>query len=501
MTQYPIPRHRARLSTRLLLPLLAVVALVMLPYAIWSLGQREAVMVAEAERETRAYATALGLALERAAGQDDPGAMQEIVDRVDRNPNIYGVIIYDTTALPRYVSSPLVSAPAAAHDDVRSILAGRGARTFQRDVLEESVVVMQPLVDEQGRVRGVLEVVQPLTPVTEQLARTRLRFALNTLTLIAAVTLIFLWLVRRYLSIPLAQFVDAVRALGKGELTHRVESTVAVGELADVAHELNRMADGLESARHELVRETEERLSLERRLHQSEKLAAVGQLAAGLAHEIGAPLQVIRGRADLVLRNERASADRDRHLGIIVQEIDRITKIVRNLLGFVRRREPRVVDFDLAEVVRAVVDLFDVEMARFEVRGITEGLDCPLPMRGDPDLLHQVFLNMMQNALHALESAGTARSIAIRLHAEQNGGGSLAIVEMEDNGVGVPPSLRERVFEPFYTTKESGHGTGLGLALARAIVEDHDGTIALLPPSSPEWSTRIQVTLPTTPKP
>jgi signal transduction histidine kinase len=104
---------------------------------------------------------------------------------------------------------------------------------------------------------------------------------------------------------------------------------------------------------------------------------------------------------------------------------------------------------------------------------------------------------MMQNALHALESADTMRCIAVRVHAGESDGGPVAIVEIEDNGVGVPPSLRERVFEPFYTTKESGHGTGLGLALARAIVEDHRGTMMLLSPSSEAWSTRIRVTLPT----
>src|SRR5687768_7560219 len=118
-------RRGARLSTRLLLPLLAVVAAVMLPYAIWSLRQRAQVMEAEAERETRAYATALGLALERAAGQSDPDAIQEMIDRIDRDPSIYGVLIYDTLGMPQYVSSPLASAPAAAAQEIRSVLASR----------------------------------------------------------------------------------------------------------------------------------------------------------------------------------------------------------------------------------------------------------------------------------------------------------------------------------------------------------------------------------------
>ncbi|MGE0159502.1 MAG: ATP-binding protein [Gemmatimonadales bacterium] len=495
--QEPGIRRGARLSTRLLLPLLAVVAAVMLPYAVWSMRQRAAVMVAEAERETRAYATALGLALERAAGQNDPDAIQEMIDRIDRDPSIYGVIVYDSLGMPQYVSSPLTTAPAASADDIRAVLSDRGVSTLRREVLEESVVVLRPLMDEEGRVRGVLEVVQPLTPVTEQLARTRLRFLLNTATLLVAVTLLVLWSVRRYLSTPLAEFMDAVRALGGGELTYRVEPSIAVGELGEVAVELNRMADGLEKARQELMTQSEERLSLERRLLQSEKLAEVGQLAAGLAHEIGAPLHVIRGRADLVRRSGAKFDEAERHLGVIVQEIDRIALIVRNLLGFVRRREPKVVAFDLVDVLRAVIDLLDVEMSRSSVGLVTEGLDARLKMQGDPDLLHQVFLNVLLNALHALEGAVPPRMVAVRLRRTGEGAMERAVIDIEDSGVGVPPSVRDHVFEPFYTTKERGQGTGLGLALARAIVEDHDGSIAMVQPSSAEWSTCVRITLAT----
>jgi two-component system sensor histidine kinase HydH len=256
------------------------------------------------------------------------------------------------------------------------------------------------------------------------------------------------------------------------------------------------MADGLEKARQQLVTQSEERLSLERRLLQSEKLAEVGQLAAGLAHEIGAPLHVIRGRADLVRRSGGRVEDADRHLDAIVREIDRIALIVRNLLGFVRRREPRVVELDLAEVVQGVLDLLDVELTRMNVELVTHGLETRATVSGDPDLLHQVVLNVLLNALHALEGAKHPHRVAVRLRRPMESDRTHAVIEIEDNGVGVPPALRDRVFDPYYTTKERGQGTGLGLALARAIVEDHGGSISLIQPTSSEWSTCVRIALP-----
>ena len=486
-----------KLSTRLLLPLLAAVVLVMLGYATLSLVQREGVMVAEAERETRAYATALGLALERAAGQEAAGAIQEMIDRIDRDPNIYGVVVYDTLGVPQYVSSPLADAIPAPPEEVRSVLPDGAVRSLRRDIRgEPSVVVLRPLLDEEGAVRGVLEVVQPLTSVEIQLARTRQRFLLNTLTLIAAVSLLLSWLVRRYLSVPLARFVEAVRALGGGDLSHRIEPATAVGELKDVAGELNRMADRLEEARRELVAEAEERVSLERRLLQAEKLAEVGRLAAGLAHEIGAPLHVIRGRADLVLRNDSQVGDRNRNLSIIIRQIDRITVIVRNLLGYARRREPLMVPADLAGIVAGVTEFVDTEAARSGASLSVEMGEPGMTVRCDPDLLHQLFLNVILNALHAVGGTERPGTVVVRVGLERGAGGPVAAIEIEDNGSGIALDQRDRVFEPFYTTKDGTRGTGLGLALARAIAEDHGGSITIVTPSSPAWRTRVRIELP-----
>jgi signal transduction histidine kinase len=354
------------------------------------------------------------------------------------------------------------------------------------------VTVLRSLVDEAGDVQGVLEVAQPMTSLRSQLARTRTWFLLNTLTLLVAITLLLTVLVRRYLSAPLGGFVRAVRALGSGDPTRGVETTSPVGELREVGFELDRTADRLTKTRQELLREGEERVSLERRLRQYERLAEVGRLAASLAHEIGAPLHVIRGRAELAARSE---LDRERNLRIIIEQTDRISEVVRSLLGYARRRVPNPVEVDLVSVVRRVIDVVEVESRRQGTELVFDAESELIPVYADPDLLHEVFLNVMHNALHAV-SEGAGSKIMIRVKLDLQEETAVAIVDVEDDGPGIPVEFRDRVFDPFFIANSAERGSGLGLSLARAIVEDHGGVVVAMPPSASDWSTRLHVEIP-----
>src|SRR5919108_1732806 len=159
----------------------------------------------------------------------------------------------------------------------------------------------------------------------------RRRLTLVTMLVLATVAVLVLGLVRRVIGRPLRHFVAAARALGRGELGFRVGGNLGGRELAELAQEFNRMAEQLEAARDRATREAEERLQLERRLRETEKLAAVGNLAASLAHEIAAPLNVVSGRAQMLRKQETTAAARDRNIAIICDQIGRITLIVRNL--------------------------------------------------------------------------------------------------------------------------------------------------------------------------
>ncbi|CAN5637839.1 hypothetical protein BH23GEM10_BH23GEM10_04500 [soil metagenome] len=463
-----------RLTTRLLLPLLATVAVVMLLFALWALRQREASTMNEAQRVTGAYATALALALETAfrAGSDED--VQAAIDRISREPTIFGVIVYAIDTHIMFTSQPVGEIQTAPLAAVRRVLTTGEPASFTREIDDQRVYsIMRPLISRSGEMFGAMEVVQPWEYVRAEMGRTRQRFILNTLTLLLAVTLVIMLLVRRLIAQPLNRFVVAVQALGRGELGHRTPEGREGAERAGLAREFNRMADQLVSARSDLEREAEERVSLARRLRETEKLAVVGNLAAGLGHEIAAPLHVIRGRAEMLHRRVDDEQAR-RNLGIITDQIDRITLIVRNLLDFARRREPRLERIRTGAVLRGVFEFLEQELERAGVELVVELNDDAL-INADRDLMHQVFINLLMNALQVMEVQETVRRVTVRTtHADD---ADVVTIDVDDTGPGLDGDSHDRIFEPFFTTKQAGQGTGLGLAIVRSIVEEHGGDI------------------------
>lgn len=470
-----------RLGTRLLLPLSAVVALVMLLYGLWALSQRQSTLAAQARSETRAYATALGFALRDAFRDPELGDVQDIIDGISREPTVYGVVVYGPGGELLFVSDPLQAIDPAPASLLSGVLRDGHGTQVEREIDGQAVYsVVLPVLRPDGGIAGAFEVAQPLAFVEAEIRRTGQRFLLNTLTLLLALTAVIQMLVRRLVSEPLDRLVAGARALGRGDLSHRIEQAGG-GELAVVAAEFNRMADRLEGARAELLRRTDERVSLERKLRESEKMAAVGKLAAGLAHEIGAPLQVIRGRAELLLQKEPSDQTRVRNLEIIAKQIGRITDIVRNLLEFARRREVAAQPVELGGVLDGVVELIDVDAHRAGVDLVREG-EVAWAV-ADPELLHRVFLNLSLNALQALSSFdGAERRMVLRTRASEGNEGQSVLAEIEDSGPGVPADMRRSIFEPFFTTKEAADGTGLGLALAQRLVEEMGGQLECLDP-------------------
>jgi len=466
-----------KLSTRLLLPLVGAITVVMIVFTLWAQLQREGIMVAEARRETEAYATALGLALESAFRDPELSQVQQLIDRLSQERTIYAILVYDIDGTVRFTSASLQRNDAAPPEVVEEAVRTGTAVSFERLMDDQEVFsVLKVFLGSSGAVAGAYEVTQPLSFVQADLDRTRQRFLLNTLTLLIAVAGLTWWLVGRLVSRPLDRFSQAVQVLGRGDLSYRVDDTWSSAELGEVARHLNEMADHLEKARGDLVAETEERIALERRVRASEKMAAVGDLAARVGHEIAAPLQVIRGRADMILRADRGPEDRDRQLRIIVEQIDRITLIVRNLLGFSRRPEPKPTPLDLSKLVESVTEFLEEELGR---AGVSLRFENPGPRiaMGDHDLLFQVFTNLIMNAVQAMERHEGDRVLSISIDPGSDDSGGWIHTVVEDTGPGIAGEAISLVFDPFFTTKSGTAGSGLGLAVARSAVEEMGGTI------------------------
>ncbi|HET7753720.1 MAG TPA: PAS domain S-box protein [Anaeromyxobacteraceae bacterium] len=221
-----------------------------------------------------------------------------------------------------------------------------------------------------------------------------------------------------------------------------------------------------------VARDRSAQLRLDRQLMRSEKLAMVGSLAAGLAHEIGTPLNVISATAEYLLLD--AGEEAHPQLRGIVAETERISRLVRDLLSFARGSAPGKVPVRLEDAVDRVVSLLRYTLDR---RGIQLEAEIPpdLPaMLADPDGLHQILLNLIVNAAQAVPEGG---HIGVRARVIDAAGEQAVSVEVHDDGPGIPAELRERIFDPFFTTRADG--TGLGLAVCARIVADHGGDLGV----------------------
>jgi two-component system NtrC family sensor kinase len=210
---------------------------------------------------------------------------------------------------------------------------------------------------------------------------------------------------------------------------------------------------------------------LQAKLMHTEKMAAVGQLLSGVAHEVNNPLTAIMGFADLLLENPELSSDIKEDLQVIVQEAQRTREIVQNLLSFARQTPPEKQFVDVNQVLRKTIALRGYDLSNHGIE-LTDDLDPKLPeVIGDAHQLQQVFLNILNNACDAVQETGGRGKIVISTASVS---GSVE-VRFQDNGPGIKNA--ERIFDPFYTTKEVGKGTGLGLSICYGIVREHNGEI------------------------
>jgi signal transduction histidine kinase len=295
---------------------------------------------------------------------------------------------------------------------------------------------------------------------------------------------------------PLKRLAADLNPIAEGRFD-RLELTSRNAEMITLREAFNRMLDELEARR--------------RRLIQSEKLAALGVLVSGVAHELNNPLSNISSSNQLLLE-ELDTADHDtlRDWAITIDsETERARRIVDALQDFGRRQEPRMETIHLADLLERTLLLLKGQLRKTNTT-VENHVPLDLTLRGDSQRLQQVFINLLRNAAESGENLTLQlRANACSLSGSPFPAGATVVGELgchlrnrqsmveisiEDNGAGISAASLPRVFEPFYTTREPGHGMGLGLYIVQEIVQEHDGCIAIA--SQLGQGTRVVVRLP-----
>jgi len=362
------------------------------------------------------------------------------------------------------------------------------------------ITAYEPIKNINEEIIGILYVGMLEKPYIDTTNRVMLTF-----TLLAFLCVIFLLVILYFatsrITHPLQKMVIATQEIARGDLSHKVEvnSKDEIGHLAD---SFNRMTEDLNMANQKLIEwgktlekkveeRTKELREMQAHLIQSEKLASLGKLAAGIAHEINNPLGGILIYSHLLLEDTDKDSPSHENLKKIIKETSRCKDIVKGLLEFARPKEPEMSLMYINEVVNRSLALVE-RQALFQNIEIKKSFALELPkIVADESQLQQVFMNIIMNAAEAMEGKGT-----LTLSTSLNTDDSCIEVKFSDTGHGIKEEDKKRLFEPFFTTKEVGEGTGLGLAISYSIIQKHKGTIEV--ESQEEKGSTFTVKLPVT---
>lgn len=382
--------------------------------------------------------------------------------------------------------------------EVSRVVLGEGKRWSDRAfVLSDWFIsAYEPLRDPAGRVVGALYVGMPEKPLLEMRRSINIIFV-SVLLLVTCIGVALSGWISRRLAMPVRALAEAARRMAAGE---RVEPIKSAGsdEIGLLADEFNQMASEVSSLKEnleekvaartmELEEKGRELMAAQKELAKSERLAGLGLLAAGVAHEINNPLAIIRGNGELLQASIPAESEDREEVDAIVDEAVRIGRIVGNLRAFSRSGLKQLSIFSLGELLDSILDNMGHQVPMEPYRVVRNYWGKDVTIEGDCDQLRQVFTNLILNGLQSMPDGGE-----LLLDIEGAGAGGAVSVTVQDRGDGIAPENMDKLFTPFFTTK--ARGTGLGLAVSYGIVQDHGGEISV--ESEPGKGARFRVSLP-----
>ena len=434
--------------------------------------------------------------------QNQPAEVHQIIDAIGRQENILGIRILNKDG--RVIYSPdkgTIGTMVDKHAEACYVCHAsdspleRPDRTSRTRFFDDSeghaqLGIIKPIYNEPScseanchahppdqAVLGVLDITLDLASTERHMAEERAKALLSIAIAILSISFLIWLIVHRLVGKPVGKLMKATDAVAAGDFNYRIE-VQRNDELGKLQHSFNEMT--------QKIAETESQL------YQSNKLASVGQLAAGIAHEINNPLTGILTFSSLLLSQTDQDPAVREDLETIVRETKRCRDIVKGLLDFSRQVPPRKTNSDINAIVNQALSIVDHELDVANIQ-VTRGLLDELPdVRVDANQLVQVLINLLVNAALAI-GPKKGGEIFVGTDLQKIDGTQHIEIKVADNGCGIPSQNLQKVFEPFFTTRDTG-GTGLGLAVVWGIVEEHRGTISV--DSKPNRGTTFTIHLP-----
>jgi len=469
-----------RITTKLTLSLTAIGLVTFMAYGVYNLLTERHDLALDISQQTQLLGKSLEIAIENAVRDKQLADIEELLKGLEQIEPDLKIRVYDQQGeiFPDAIGNAFEK---AFHDRLQTALKNEHIDPFFYPLEDpESITVLLPLHNERGERLGILAVVRTLDEMRRDLEATRSNLLVSAAAFIMIAVPLCTLICWVYIGWPLKRLIGGMARIKEGNFSP-LPLKNQQDEMGVLLVAFNDMATELENARHKLKEEAQSRRHIQAALQEADKLITIGQLSAGLAHEIGSPLQILKGRVEHLLLCAGQPEEVIRHAGILASQTERITRIVQQLLEFARRRPPHFTRIDLREPLNAVLNLLEYEAYKKQVElRFDVAKDLPLIV-ADSDGIQQIVLNLITNALSATGAGGrivvaieTCQTDTDPAHGEAVEAIQLTV---SDNGCGMSQDILKHLFEPFFTTRHEQGGVGLGLAVARSIVIAHHGRI------------------------
>ncbi|MGM0418915.1 MAG: ATP-binding protein [Thermodesulfobacteriota bacterium] len=457
------PGFKAVLIIYVVLPLIAGLGI----FGYFWLSSMENQIEKKMQKDLELVARAVQLPLSYALEKERMGSIEQSLESVFAIGRVYSAYVYNNQGKELVRLGQTEPDPSR---DKLSELAAEGERQGEYSSVagREVFSYFVPLNDSGGRIIGLLHLTRKKSEFSDSLKSLRIKGLLSLAGLLVILSTVVLYGHHRALGVHLGRLVSSMSKIASGDRAHRFDVR-GPREIVRIGESFNYMLNSIDKAEQTILEHRMNQQKLERELRHAEKLAAIGRLAAGTAHELGSPLSVIKGRAQRGLRNKNSENDYISVLTSIRAEVERMEHIIRQLLDFSRQSSLRcapATPFQLAEsVVSAVEDEAKKNGSLLKIEGNQDQKQIFV----DNVRVQQALINLLNNAVQS------DSGVSVRLSWERFENG--VVFTVDDDGPGILPEEYNRIFEPFYTTKEVGKGTGLGLSVVYTVAEEHGGFV------------------------